>query len=155
MICNHCTSMNRDGMLFCRACGMSMGGTEIVECESHPAANATGICIVCRRPVCCDCSSTKGGKVFCMDASHSRLTETHTRFASAHSEFDADLIVRNLSANDVPALAFSSKQYGEFHRFTDLPEVSLFVPSEMHESALRIVEELDLSDFLLKEGNHP
>ena len=149
MTCKNCSSKNSDSVLFCRVCGMSMGDPESVECESHPAANATGICVVCGRPVCGDCSTTKGAAVFCKDASHALLMDTHMRFAFAENEFDADLVARNLAAHDVPAIAFSLKKYSQFYRFTDNPAVSLFVSKEMHETALRIVDELELNDFLV------
>ena len=155
MTCRNCGSKNSDGVLFCGVCGMSMGGSESVECETHPAANATGICVVCGRPVCGDCSTTKGAAVFCKDASHALLMETHIRFAHAESEFDADLVVRNLAAHDLPAMAFSQKKYSRFHSFTDNPAVSLFVAKEMHETALRIVDELELNDFLLSKDIQP
>lgn len=151
MTCNNCGSANSGNVLFCRVCGMSIGGSESVECESHPAARATGICVVCGRPVCGDCSMSKDASVFCMDATHAQLLETHVRFAYAENEFDADVVARNLSAHDVPTTVFPLKKYSHLHRFTDNPSVSLLVAKDKHETALQIVDELDLNDYLLSK----
>lgn len=35
-------------------------------CATHPAAQATGVCQSCGRPVCPDCTIVSGGQTFCM-----------------------------------------------------------------------------------------
>ncbi len=153
MRCKHCNSAHSTEALFCSACGAILSGGNEIECENHSGTNATGVCIVCGKPVCDDCSITHAGKIYCDDVTHSAMTTTHSKAAAAGTEFDADVLAKNLAANGVAALVFSARRYSQFCRLTDDDSVSIFVKTELMQDAHRLIEELELTDFLYHENN--
>ena len=153
MKCTHCHSVNTEAALFCSACGFALRALDAVECENHSDTAAVGICVVCGKPVCGDCSVARENKLYCNDVAHARLTTTHTKLGDAATEFDADLIVKNLSSNGVPALQYSMKKFSHFCCLTGNDTVSILVKTESIEEARRIIEEMDLEEFLIREGD--
>jgi hypothetical protein len=153
MKCIRCTVINADDVLFCRNCGILFHHDTNVECENHSGRDAVGICVVCGKPVCDYCMKTGEGKTYCDDAAHAQVPVTHAKLAAAVSEFGADLVVKNLVANGIAALVFSQHRYSHFYRFTDDAPASIFVRKEMAEAAHRLVEEMDLTDFLHQNNN--
>lgn len=149
MKCAHCSAANSNEALFCFACGRSLRSNDEVECENHSGTIATGICVVCRKPVCDDCSVTTEEKIFC-EGSHSRLMRTHVKVAASPTEFEAEIITAQLTANSVHALAFSSKKYSMLSCLTDDTSCAIFVPVEARVEAKRLIEEADLVEFLLR-----
>jgi hypothetical protein len=93
------------------------------------------------------------GKTYCDDAAHAQVPVTHLKLAAAVSEFGADLVAKNLVANGIAALVFSQHCYTHFYRFTDDAAASIFVEKEMAEAAHRLLEEMDLTDFLHQNNN--
>ena len=154
MMCSHCHVANTEAALFCIACGRSLRAHGEVECENHSGTNATGICVICGKPVCDDCSVTRENKVYCDDVTHAQLTIAYTRLATVASEFDADVLVKNLSTNGVPALEYSAKRFSQFCHLTDDYFVSIYVKTEVINEARRLIEEMDLKDFLIQENIH-
>ena len=148
MKCTRCNVINADDVLFCRNCGLLLHRDPNVECENHSGRDALGICVLCGRPMCDDCMTVREGKTYCDDAAHANVPVKHAKLAAAVSEFGADLVAKNLSANGIAALVFSQHQYSHFCRFTDDAPASIFVGKEMVEAAHRLVAEMDLSDFL-------
>ena len=148
MKCKRCKTAGAKDVLFCRNCGIPFHGNVGIECENHPDRDASGICVVCGKPVCDDCTTTKEGKSYCEDASHAQLLTTHVKLASAISVSAAELLARNLTANGVAALFFSQHQYSHFYRFTDGPPALLYVPKGKVDTAHQLLLEMDLTDFL-------
>lgn len=153
MKCIRCKVINADDVLFCRNCGILFHLDTNVECENHSGRDALGICVVCGKPVCDDCMKTGEGKIYCDDAAHPQVPVTHTRLGAAISDFSADLVAKNLVANGIAALVFSQHRYSHFYRFTDDAPASIFVRKEMAEAAHRLLEEMDLTDFLHQNNN--
>ena len=116
--------------------------------------NATGVCVICGKPVCDDCSIARENKVYCDDVAHSHLAIEYTRLWTAADESSADIITKNLSANGVPALHYSPKSFSQLCHLTDDCSVSVFVKTEMIGEAKRLLEEMDLEDFLIHETIH-
>ena len=155
MKCGHCHRVNAEAALFCAACGYGLRAHDVVECENHSGTIAVGICVVCGKPVCGDCSVAREHRLYCDDVTHSQLTTAHTKFAAVAAEFEADMIVKNLSSNGVPALKYSAKKFSQFCFLTDNHSVSIFVTTESIEEARRLIEEMDLEEFLIHESGTP
>ena len=155
MKCKSCSASNSDVALFCRSCGHSIGINEIVECEKHSGSTATGICIICGKPVCDDCSLPRDGMVYCDHVKHSQLSAAFTRLAFAATEFEGELIAKNLEAHEIPVLIFSGKLYSHFCRLTDEERISIYVSAGRADEARRLLNESELSEFLSIESTSP
>jgi hypothetical protein len=155
MICAHCHAENTETAFFCSACGHALRLHDEVECDNHSGTNAIGICIVCGKPVCDDCSAARDNKLYCSDVAHSQLTAAHTKLGDTATEFEADLLIKNLSSNGVPALQYSTKKFSRFYSLSDGRRVSIFVGTEFIDEARRLIEEMDLDEFLIYEGGRP
>ena len=155
MKCPNCTASSTESALFCRACGSSLRIQEMVECENHPGTPAKAVCTVCGRPVCDDCSLSREGKAYCDDVQHSRLTETFTRLALAATEFEGDLIAKNLEPNGIRVLLFSAKPYSQFCRLTDEERISIYVAAGQAAEARRLLDESELTEFLSIDATSP
>lgn len=152
MKCIRCKIFNADEVLFCRNCGLLVRRGESLECENHSGWGAVGICVLCGKPVCNDCVRMWEGKAYCDVAAHAQVPVTHDRLSAAISEFGADLVAKNLVSNGIAALVFSQHRYSHFYRFTDDAPASIYVRKEMTEAAHRLVEEMDLAEFLHQNG---
>jgi len=153
--CTNCNIANSGAGLFCRSCGHSILANEIVECENHSGTTATGVCTVCGKPVCDDCSLSREGKIYCDDVKHSQLFSTFTRLAFAATEFEADLIAKNLEPSGISVLLYSAKAYAHFCRLTDEERISVYVNTEKTDEAKRLLAENDLTEFLSIEKTPP
>jgi hypothetical protein len=152
MTCPHCHRTNTEGAFFCTDCGRALCEQDVVECENHPGTHAIGICVVCGKPVCGDCSVMKENKLYCDDVSHSRLMSVHAKLAAVGTEFEADMIVKNLSLNGVQAVQFSAKKFSHFCRLKDDQLTSIFVKIESIEKARGLIDEMGLDEFVIQEG---
>ena len=155
MTCTRCHAVNSGIALFCHSCGHPLRVNEEVECENHSGTTATGICIVCGKPVCDDCSLSREGKVYCDDVGHSQLMATYTRLAFSPNEFEAEIIAKNLIPNGIPVLLFSAKLFSQFCRLTDERRISIFVSAGKSDEAKRLLLESELAEFLSDEHNSP
>ncbi len=154
MTCLHCKAENTKTSLFCVACGYALCAYDEIECENHPGTNATGVCVICGKPVCDDCSVAREKKVYCADAAHTQLITAYTKLWTVENEFGADIIIKNLSTNGVSSLHYSPKRFSQFCHLTDDCSVSVFVRTEMIDEAQRLLKEMDLKDFLIHETIH-
>jgi len=149
MTCPSCQAVNTKAALFCAACGHAFRDQDEVECENHSGTNATGVCIICGKPVCDDCSVGREDKVYCDDVAHSQLTTAYTKLGAVTTEFEADLLVKNLSMNGIVALYHSPKRFSQFSCLTDNCSISVFVKTEMIVEARHLLEEMGLEDFII------
>jgi len=149
MKCGRCFGVNADASLFCASCGCFLRSNEDVECEHHPGAVAVGVCVVCGKPVCGDCSVTRGGKMYCEDVAHSQMDADFIKLAVVANEFEADIIAKNLSLNGVPERHFAAKNFSQFFLVAGALPVSVFVKKEAAAEAKQLLKELDLEEFLI------
>lgn len=152
MTCAHCHGSNTETALFCAACGNALRVHDMVECENHSGTNAIGICVVCGKPVCDDCSVARGNKVYCEDVTHSQPTTARTKLGAVATEFEADMLVKNLALNGVPAVQYSAKKFSQLCRLSDDRSVSIFVALELIDEARRLIDEMELGEFFIHEG---
>jgi len=146
--CPRCLNSNAEASLFCRGCGYLLLPNEEVECENHSGTVAVGVCVMCGKPVCGDCSVTREGKMYCDDVAHSQMAADFTKLATLANEFEADIIVKNLSLNGVTARQFAAKHYAQFFSFANASPVSVFVNGKSTEEAKRLLKDMDLEEFL-------
>ncbi len=76
----------------------------------------------------------------------------HINLAAVASEFEADILTKNLSLNGIPALQFSAMKFSHFCSLTDDRFVTIFVKAESIKAARGLIDEMDLGEFIIKEG---
>ncbi len=61
--CMRCGTMLEEGDKFCPDCGTIRA--ENVRCINHPAIDAVGVCVVCRKSLCANCGGYTDGRFHC------------------------------------------------------------------------------------------
>ena len=148
MKCPRCATLHTGSALFCRQCGYSYAGQNEIACDTHEEAPAIGVCVVCGKPVCGDCSVTAARKIYCDDPTHVSLDATCVLFGTSTTLFDAELVARNLSANGVEVHTFFPQVFSFFGSLTDDLRPKVYVESDRRNTAISLIEDLDLRDFI-------
>lgn len=66
IICSNCQGEVTEDSEYCPHCGYLLT-EELLTCEQHSENEASGVCIICRRTVCEQCSEESDHRVFCLD----------------------------------------------------------------------------------------
>jgi len=153
MKCRACGAESPVGVFFCSCCGRPLAEGEPIECENHVGVRAAGVCVLCGKPVCGDCASSEGGRTFCEDVSHRRLTKTHSLLGRASSEGEAELIAKNLQAAGISVAVFPGRSFFYLSRLTGEERTAIYTAKEEIPDAVRIIGNDDLTEFITFE--HP
>lgn len=95
--CSFCSEQLPQNACICLSCGrFDRSLPEVVNCENHSDEEAIGICVLCGKPVCGDCSLTVQGKTFCDNPEHQTVFFEWAVVYETVFEFEADLIERNV-----------------------------------------------------------
>ncbi len=116
------------------------------ECVVHPSRLATGRCAICGRPLCSECSVKKGKEQFCRGTDHQTIAESWVVINSAASEFEADMVSRNLSVQGVDSRIFSSREYTYTIAWNPDDVVRTYVRRDDLRRAQEILRALDSGD---------
>ncbi len=84
-----------------------------IECANHSGVHAEANCSVCGKPVCADCSVQLNRGNVCEDPGHRTVLEEWAIVLRSNSEFEADMIVRNLECQGLKTKTFSSRAFKE------------------------------------------
>ncbi len=114
-------------------------------CHNHQDVVAEARCVVCGKPVCRDCARMLPAGPVCAAADHREIAELWTAVHRSVSEFDADLISKNLSLQGIETKVFSSRVYSQTIR--ELPDdlVQVFIRKEFLGRAREILHSLRLA----------
>lgn len=152
--CSECGEEVTDDSEFCPHCGALFAIAVGVLCDTHQSVKATGVCIICRKLVCLQCSKSIHGKVFCLD--HQRVEvqqDWATVFVSTEIN-EAELMKAILEKAQFRVLVqnFGSVGYA-WDGGGDSPQsrsnlgrpAKLFVPIPEYVNASKTIEEWSLS----------
>jgi B-box zinc finger. len=78
-------------------------------CANHSGAAAEAICSACGKPLCADCFVQLSTGIACDDPGHKIVLEEWAITFRSNSEFEVDMIVKNLENNRVASKMFSSR----------------------------------------------
>lgn len=148
MKCRNCQSMLVDALIFCARCG-SIANRESAEpilCETHPEERAAGLCVVCFKPVCGDCAVTLEGRTFCDVPLHRQLHSDWRPVYSAPSEFQADMVQKNLAGVGIESKTFSARDHCSLHWHESQDFVRVLARSSDSAKALETLRDLELVD---------
>ncbi len=147
-VCHACSGPIQEGQRWCDRCGRMVegtaGSTAEIQCETHPNQRAIGLCCVCDRPVCSDCSIKSEGKIFCTGPEHRTYFREWCVVCQTDSEFDADALVRNLADSGIEARMFSLHDYIAAHGL-DEARVRVWVRRDVSEQAQTLLQDLHLT----------
>jgi hypothetical protein len=141
--------------LFCRHCGglsAEASGAERIECSNHPGQLAVAACIVCGKPVCGDCAVRSAGKFFCEDPEHCTIRNGWQPIYSCTSEFEADIVERNLQHAGLHIRVFSTGSHLELYWAHWKPIVRVWAARAKAAEAEALLRQLGLigdADFSL------
>ena len=124
------------------------------ECTNHPGLAAAAVCGVCGKPVCAECAVDFKGWTLCDDGQHKALLTDWSVLFVSDSEFETDIIKKNLELSGYLSKIFSSREYKE-----DIGEpkdefVKLFVLQSEFEKAEIVLKELGLREGVQETNNH-
>jgi hypothetical protein len=118
-----------------------------LECANHPDVLASYPCYVCSKPLCGDCCVQVNEVAICDDPSHRTIREEWIRIVQSHSEFECDMIARNLEQQGMMHKCFSSQTYNPALPGDSKEFVNVFVPKDVFERSLRTLTDLDILDI--------
>ena len=141
--CPECATLIGEENLFCTFCGVTTALSRM-ECENHSGERAIGVCIVCGKPVCGDCSVTVQKSLFCDQPEHQTTQKEWAVIFTSESEFESDAIRRNLEFAGMETKVFSMRDHVATFWFDEFAIVRVMVRQSEKERALVVLEELQL-----------
>lgn len=113
-------------------------------CYAHPDIVAVETCSVCGKPLCVRCCVRSDHGVVCDEQEHRKLLENSILLMTLCTEFEADMVSRNLEIQGIRTTHFSTRAFKL--RIGDHPgdEVRMFLLSGDKERALEVLNDLDL-----------
>lgn len=114
------------------------------ECYHHPGVASKEVCDVCGKPLCSECFVRLDRGIVCEESEHKAVLELWTMIVRSKSEFEADMVVRNLQLQGIGTKVYSSRVFklriGEDSR----DDVKVFVLREECERARGVLGNLEL-----------
>ena len=148
MRCERCGVEQTGVQSFCLTCGtVQHRYSRSVECELHLGEKAVGLCVLCGKPVCNDCAVTAEGKIFCNNPVHQDWAKHRSVVHLAYSEFESDMIVRNLLLARIESQAFSFRDHIGTYWLPDAGLVRVLVSRSQQEQAQEVLRALHLTDL--------
>ncbi len=125
-------------------------------CTNHPGVMSAADCSVCGKPVCADCSMQLSRGTVCEDPEHKIVLEEWDNVFRSNSEFEADMIVRNLEYQHVKTKVFSSRAFKQTINVDPHDSVQVFVHRDDFQRAILALSALGLLDTeqRIHESNH-
>jgi hypothetical protein len=114
------------------------------ECANHSGVAAGEVCYVCGKPVCADCSVRVGDRVVCDDPDHKIILGAWELVFRSNSEFEADMIIRNLEFEKLELRRFSSRVHKHIVGEDPHDFVNVFVLRNEQPRAMQILTALGL-----------
>jgi len=144
-ICDNCDEEIEADSQYCPHCGIVFEKDDVevsIECESHPAVAAIGVCVICGKPVCRDCAVSKKGRVFCDNDEHVKIHQNWAVLCSTSAEYEAEMVRANLELSGITALVFSQVDHAYFIPMSRLAVVNVMVPKEKLAKAREVLHRL-------------
>jgi hypothetical protein len=154
-ICIYCGAEIEPGLLYCPECGKIFTSRifdpeDEIECEEHINSPAVGICVICGKPVCSECSIEVDGKIYCKEGNHRQYDEDWVVIYTTQYEYEAEMLKANIESAGIPCVVFSTKDHSYFMT-VGFGIVKILVPKNQKEIALKIIEDLRYRDENLYE----
>ncbi len=153
--CSECGEEVTEDSDFCPHCGALFETAGIAQCDTHQTSKATGVCIVCRRLVCPQCSKAFRGRTFCLEHENVEVQQDWAVVFVSTQINEAELVKAVLEKAQFRVLAqnFGSVGYA-WDGGGDSPQsrsnlgrpAKVFVPIPEYLDALQALEEWKTSE---------
>ena len=90
--CPSCTEEVTADSDFCPHCGILFDRGVDVFCETHPENTSSGVCIICRKVVCKECSKVVRGRQFCLSHNKVEVQQDWAKIYQSTEINDAELV---------------------------------------------------------------
>ncbi len=144
-VCDNCDCEIDSDAEYCSHCGIvfeNEEGKSSIECDTHRDVPAVGVCVVCGKPVCQDCSNSKKGKVFCDNDRHVKIHQDWAVLCTTSAEYEAEMVKANLEMAGIKALVFSQLDHAYFIPMSRLAIVNVMVPKAKLTKAKKVLRQL-------------
>jgi len=154
-VCCRCHAPLDPGDLSCQHCGGLSGevsDAERIECGNHPGQLAIAVCVVCGKPVCGDCAVRSDDRFFCEDPDHRSIHSGWQPVYSCVSDFEADVVQRNLQQAGLETKVSSKGGHLELYWAHQKPVVQVWTSKAKAAEAETLLQQLGLlggTDFSL------
>ncbi len=142
--CDACRAALAPDDVFCPVCGRLSRPEVHIPCEHHPDTAAAAVCVVCGRPVCGRCAHAVQGATVCDRPDHDTVHAQWRVVEEVADPFAADLLVRNLSLNGIPAQAFDHKAFAARTGLDERSRVRVYVHAEHLAAATALLDRLEI-----------
>jgi hypothetical protein len=122
----------------CPACGLAIGS---LTCDRHPDATAEGRCVICGRASCAECGGSDRRVHLCAEHAGIPVIQGWAQIYSNTSEFEAQLLRENLTAEGIEARIFSQKDAMFSVDLGELSIVRILVPAWEYDRAERVIRD--------------
>lgn len=124
------------------------------ECANHPGLTAEVVCGICGKPVCGQCTVDFEGWKLCDNVQHKALLSHWSVLFVSDSEFETDIIKKNLELRGFATRIFASREYKEDIAESKGEFATLFVLQSEFKTAESVLKELDLYHGVQETSNH-
>ena len=143
--CPSCEERIEGEIIFCPHCGIYLEESDKTAppaCEKHPENAAAGMCVICGKAVCTECSNREEGRIFCDDDSHIRIHQDYALAYQTSTEYEAAMIQSNLEGAGINAKIFSQHDHVYIVNMGALAVVNVMVPKSQIREAQEIITSL-------------
>lgn len=152
-LCATCGFVLKASALFCDHCGRIPSPNLGIECENHSSERAVGFCVICSKPVCGDCAAGFEGRIFCDQVHHQQMHRQWKVVYTTDSEFDADIIEKNLTGVGIACKAYSLRDHLATYWIDDR-SVRVMVENGLYERATSHLQSLHLTEHSSAPRQH-
>lgn len=154
LFCEECNEKVTSDDKYCRYCGANFA--EGISCVHHPEKPAEYQCVVCLKPLCCECSISIKNSHRCTDHEFVEIREGWSKIQLATTFVEAQFIQEFLKKNDMTSMILSNvmgSNYGAIKLWQLTPvipfmvarwlgggEIKIFVPAEDFQHSWKLLE---------------
>lgn len=106
-LCDNCSFVADDDSDYCPRCGKLF--IENIKCESHSKYEAEGVCVICRKPFCSDCSHSVNNIFLCSEHNGYELYEGMAKIFGTSDEIQIQFVKSCLEENSLHPFIYSRK----------------------------------------------
>ena len=92
MNCTNCRGEFTRDSDFCPHCGVLFQGIGTLRCETHAQKISSGVCVICRKVVCTECSRLVNGRTLCTDHQKIEIQQDWARVFQSTEIGDSELV---------------------------------------------------------------
>ncbi len=159
--CTKCGEEVTEDSDFCPHCGALFAAADDIFCDTHNATKATGVCVICRKLVCPQCSKSVHGRILCLGHRNVELQQDWAVVYVSTEINDAELIKAILEKGQFRVLVqnFGSVGYA-WDGGGDSPQsrsnlgrpAKVFVPIPEYLEGMKAIDDWKASEFDAASG---